>query len=124
MDDKIYPFSLSTFFSLALSLSVSLSVLQFALFSHQLCLLFFSIGPPLGLLPVLGPLEWYMTPTLDSALLISSRAVISMNMQPSSLHAHIAHIYRHNTAGPLWYHINMPQAGFNPPITRMYSLTE
>ena len=26
------------------------------------------------LLPVLGPLEQYMTPTLDSALLISSRA--------------------------------------------------
>ena len=30
---------------------------------------FFSIHPPLGLLPVLEPLEWYMTPTLDSALL-------------------------------------------------------
>ena len=29
--------------------------------------------PPPGLLPVLGPLEWYMTPTLDAALLISSR---------------------------------------------------
>ena len=34
---------------------------------------FFCIRP-LGLLPVLGPLERYMTPTLDSALLISSRA--------------------------------------------------
>ena len=29
---------------------------------------FFGIRPPLGLLPVLGPLEWYMTPTLDAAL--------------------------------------------------------
>ena len=37
-------------------------------------LLFFSIRPPPGLLPVLGPLERYMMPTLDSALLISSRA--------------------------------------------------
>ena len=34
---------------------------------------FFSIRPPLGLLPVLGPLEWYLMPTLDAALLISSR---------------------------------------------------
>ena len=34
----------------------------------------FSIRPPPGLLPVLGRLERYMTPTLDSALLISSRA--------------------------------------------------
>ena len=30
--------------------------------------LFFSIHPPPGLLPVLGPLERYMTPTLDAAL--------------------------------------------------------
>ena len=35
---------------------------------------FFCIPPPPGLLPVLGPLERYMTPTLDSALLVSSRA--------------------------------------------------
>ena len=37
---------------------------------------FLSINPPPapGLLPVLGPLEWYMTPTLDTALLYSSRA--------------------------------------------------
>ena len=35
---------------------------------------FFCIRPPLGLLPVLGPLEWYVTPTLEAALLISSRA--------------------------------------------------
>ena len=35
---------------------------------------FFCIHPPPELLPVLGPLERYMTPTLDVALLISSRA--------------------------------------------------
>ena len=35
---------------------------------------FFSIHPPPELLPVLGPLEWYMSPTLDAALLNSSRA--------------------------------------------------
>ena len=34
----------------------------------------FSIRPPPGFLPVLGPLERYMTPTLDAALLSSSRA--------------------------------------------------
>ena len=33
-----------------------------------------SICPPLGLLLVLGPLERYMTPTLDAALLCRSRA--------------------------------------------------
>ena len=35
---------------------------------------FISIRPPPGLLPVLGPLELYMTPTLDAALQCSSRA--------------------------------------------------
>ena len=35
---------------------------------------FFNILPPPGLLPVLGPLERYITPTLDAALLCSSRA--------------------------------------------------
>ena len=34
---------------------------------------FISIRPS-GLLPVLGPLERYMTPTLDAALLSSARA--------------------------------------------------
>ena len=34
---------------------------------------FFSFHPPPELLPVLGPLERYMTPTLDVALLCSSR---------------------------------------------------
>ena len=34
----------------------------------------FFIRPSWGLLPVLGPREWYMTPTLDAALLSSSRA--------------------------------------------------
>ena len=35
---------------------------------------FWGICPRPGLLPVLGPCERYMTPTLDVALLISSRA--------------------------------------------------
>ena len=35
---------------------------------------FFCIRPSLELLPVLGLLEQYMTPTLDTALLCSSRA--------------------------------------------------
>ena len=35
---------------------------------------FFSIRPPPKLLPVLGRLKLYMTPTLDAALLCSSRA--------------------------------------------------
>ena len=35
---------------------------------------FYDICPPPGLLPVLGPWVRYMTPTLDVALLISSRA--------------------------------------------------
>ena len=47
---------------------------QFVLEANVFFLLFFSIRPPSGLLPVLGPLEWYMTPTLDWALLITSRA--------------------------------------------------
>ena len=36
--------------------------------------IFFSIRFPPKLLPVLGLLEQYMTPTLDAALLFSSRA--------------------------------------------------
>ena len=39
-----------------------------------MAIFFFSIHPPPELLPVLGPLERYMTPTLDAALLYSSRA--------------------------------------------------
>ena len=43
--------------------------------SDQVYIFFcFSIHPPPELLPVLGPLELYMTPTLDVALLCSSRA--------------------------------------------------
>ena len=36
-------------------------------------MIFFCIRSSPGLLPVLGPLERYMTPTLDAALLSSSR---------------------------------------------------
>ena len=34
---------------------------------------FFTFCPPPGLLLMLGPLERYMTPTLDTAMLYSSR---------------------------------------------------
>ena len=44
------------------------------LWHHSFYLFLFSIRPPPELLPVLGPLEWYMTSTLDAALLYSSRA--------------------------------------------------
>ena len=37
----------------------------------SLTLIFFSIRPPPGLLPVLGPLEQYLMPTLDAALLLN-----------------------------------------------------
>ena len=40
---------------------------------------FFCIHPPPELLHVLGPLERYMTPTLDAALLCSSRAGSDLN---------------------------------------------
>ena len=41
---------------------------------------FFLIRPSPGLLPVLGPLERYMTSTLDAALLISSRASTDLGL--------------------------------------------
>ena len=37
---------------------------------------FIIVHPPPELLPVLGPLERYVTPTLDTALLCSSRVVL------------------------------------------------
>ena len=40
-------------------------------FSALQIVIFFCIRTPPGLLPVMGPLERYMTPTLDAALLIS-----------------------------------------------------
>ena len=41
---------------------------------------FCSIRPSPGLLPVLGPLEQYLTPTIDVALLISSRVGADFNV--------------------------------------------
>ena len=37
---------------------------------------FFCVCPPAELLPVLGQLERYVMPTLDAALLCTSRAVL------------------------------------------------
>ena len=50
--------------------------------------IFLSIRPPPGLLPVLGPLERYMTPTLDSALLISSRVGADLGQTSDRLKSH------------------------------------
>ena len=47
-------------------------------------LFFFGICPPPELLPVLGPCEWYMTPTRDAALLISSRAGTDLGLLSDS----------------------------------------
>ena len=43
---------------------------------------FSSIRLPLEFLPVLGPLERYMMPTLDTALLCSSRASSDLGLSP------------------------------------------
>ena len=58
---------------------------------------FLSIRPPLGLLPVLGPLDvvhdfyTWRSPALYSSMW-RGNIYISMNMQPCSLHAHITHV--------------------------------
>ena len=62
---------------------------------------FFSICPPPGLLPVLGPLERYMTPTLDSALLISSRAGADLGQMSDRLRSFIRLSRRDHRASPL-----------------------
>ena len=57
---------------------------------------FFGICPPPGLLPVLGPSERYRTPTLDAALLISSRADTDLGLSSDGvlLTANIQGMYR------------------------------
>ena len=55
----------------SLETSSKRAVLNFKLGEQQT---FFCIRPPPELLPVLGMLEWYMTLTLEAALLCSSRA--------------------------------------------------
>ena len=49
--------------------------------------------PPPGLLPVLGPLERYLTPTLDAALLCSSMAGADLGQRkgPGVLHWELRH---------------------------------
>ena len=55
-------------------------MVEFRIWVIQVCHLlyflyiFFCVHPPPELLPVLGPLEWYMKPKLGAALLDSSRA--------------------------------------------------
>ena len=48
--------------------------MPYIVFNSRHDLLFLCVRPPPELLPVLGLLEWYMTPTLDTAQLCSSRA--------------------------------------------------
>ena len=55
---------------------------------YYIIIFLFSIRPPPGLLPVLGPLE----AVHDSYTWRSPALYISMNVQPYSLHAHIAHV--------------------------------
>ena len=60
----------------------------------------FSIHPPPGLLPVLGPLKWYMTPTLDAALLCMVHrdgltTIISMKHAAFQLIHHMTHVCGH-----------------------------
>ena len=47
---------------------------------------FFSICLPPGLLPVLGPCKRYLTPALDAALIISSRAGTDPGLSSGSIY--------------------------------------
>ena len=51
---------------------------------------FFCIRPPPELLPVLGLLDRYMTPTLDAALLCSSRASSDLGRKSDCLRSYIS----------------------------------
>ena len=85
---------------------------------------FFFIPPPPELLPVLGPLEWYVTPTLIAALLCSSRTGSDLGRMSDGLRSFVNWVssfpYSGTTiiAGPLspykFGSINSPQACFNP----------
>ena len=61
---------------------------------RKLFFLFVCICPPPGLLPVMGPCEQYMTPTLDTALLCSSRAGIKHHLSLS--------LYRIRSTASIW----------------------
>ena len=73
--------------------------------------LFFCIHPPPGLLPVLGPLKWYMTPTLDAALLIcgspwrgalahkATKAGLIWGLYPDLIEGFVRYCKRHNCHG-------------------------
>ena len=54
--------------------------------STHLFIIFYSIRPPPGLLPLLGPLERYMMPTLDAYLLVSSRAGADLGRMPANFY--------------------------------------
>ena len=69
---------------------------------------FFSIRPPPELLPVLGPLERYMTPTFDTARLCSSRAGFDLGCKSDWFEEHL--VTNENMVLCLY----MPKAGFDP----------
>ena len=58
--------------------------------------LFLIIRPPPELLPVLVLLEQYMTPTLDAALLCSSRAGSDLGRKSDRFEEHITPTFVHN----------------------------
>ena len=78
---------------------------------------FFSIRPPPGLLPVLGHLERCMTPTLDSALLISSRVGADLGrklrffrylitIQFKVRRFAVPEIFKNSPGGPPWINLD------------------
>ena len=107
--------------------------LNFRVFNHFAPkVFFFTILPLPELLPVLRPLERYMMPTLDAALLCSSRVGSDLGLTsdrflrsfvnwvssfPSRAQCFsearedgaVWHMSMTNIAGPLWYHINVPR---------------
>ena len=69
---------------------------------------FFCIRPSPGLLPVLGPLEWYMTPTLDTTLLISSKAYTpSTHTSSRDMYGLLTH---HTPAEPYMDNVSEPSS--------------
>ena len=83
--------------------------LKYGSFGLNIGLKFFSICSPPGLLPVLWPREWYMTPTLDSALLCSSRAGTDLGRASDRFRSFVNWV----SSIP---NKSSPHAGFDPPF--------
>ena len=74
-------------------------------------LIFFCFRGPPGLLSVLGPLERYVMPSLDAALLINSRAGADLGRMSV-----INPMARHSTIWTTERLIHHTQMGFDPPF--------